>query len=248
MFRMLRLKPPNGWGAVAWELAIVTAGVLIALAFQQWADGRSVAERSKRAREAIREEMRQHYLWAYEFRVVAPCVLAQINRLQSRVMSSASTLDPAPRIDTDLSVVVRLPSKDYSSYAYDAALSDSLIAGFDPAVRTTLGEHYGQVQSLAAITRQNDSSYQQLDVMNQPIPLDPSVRYALLEKLAQFRGQVEFMDLIAGQLLDYVRRLREEAPAADARRITTSYGTYKYCSANKLPMRSFKEALVPVPG
>ena len=38
MFRMLKLNPPNGWRAVVWELAIVTLGVLIALAVQQWAE------------------------------------------------------------------------------------------------------------------------------------------------------------------------------------------------------------------
>lgn len=35
MFRLLKLKPPNGWNAVGWELAIVTLGVLIALGAQQ---------------------------------------------------------------------------------------------------------------------------------------------------------------------------------------------------------------------
>lgn len=38
MFRLLKLKPPHGWNAVAWELAIVTLGVLIALGAQQLAD------------------------------------------------------------------------------------------------------------------------------------------------------------------------------------------------------------------
>jgi hypothetical protein len=32
MFRLIRLKPPHGWNAVAWELGIVTLGVLVALA------------------------------------------------------------------------------------------------------------------------------------------------------------------------------------------------------------------------
>jgi len=35
MFRLMKLKPPHGWNAVGWELAIVTLGVLIALAAQQ---------------------------------------------------------------------------------------------------------------------------------------------------------------------------------------------------------------------
>ena len=32
MFRLTKLKPPQGWKVVAWELAIVTLGVLLALA------------------------------------------------------------------------------------------------------------------------------------------------------------------------------------------------------------------------
>lgn len=35
MFRLLRLKPPHGWNAVAWELGIVTLGA------QQWANDRA---------------------------------------------------------------------------------------------------------------------------------------------------------------------------------------------------------------
>ena len=31
MFKSLKLKPPHGWNAVVWDLAIVTVGVLIAL-------------------------------------------------------------------------------------------------------------------------------------------------------------------------------------------------------------------------
>jgi len=39
MFRLTKLNPPHGWNAVAWELAIVTLGVLIALGAQQFVDG-----------------------------------------------------------------------------------------------------------------------------------------------------------------------------------------------------------------
>jgi hypothetical protein len=34
----MQVKPPHGWNAVVWELAIVTVGVLSALAAQEWAE------------------------------------------------------------------------------------------------------------------------------------------------------------------------------------------------------------------
>jgi hypothetical protein len=38
MFRLMKIRPPNGWPTVWWELAIVTLGVLIALGAQQAVD------------------------------------------------------------------------------------------------------------------------------------------------------------------------------------------------------------------
>ena len=80
MFRLFRLKPPNGWGAVAWELGIVTAGVLIALGVQQWADERSWKAKASQSLGAIRDELAKHYSWSVEWRVVAPCVRGQIEQ------------------------------------------------------------------------------------------------------------------------------------------------------------------------
>jgi len=53
MFRLLKVRPPHGWNAVAWELAIVTLGVLMALGAQQWADERSWRQRATAARRAL---------------------------------------------------------------------------------------------------------------------------------------------------------------------------------------------------
>lgn len=60
MFRLLKLKPPNGWHSVGWELLIVTLGVLIALGAQQaveWARDRQLADQT---RSAITEEINQN--------------------------------------------------------------------------------------------------------------------------------------------------------------------------------------------
>jgi len=49
MFRMLKLNPPHGWNSVAWELAIVTVGVILALAAQQWADNLNAHSKARTA-------------------------------------------------------------------------------------------------------------------------------------------------------------------------------------------------------
>ena len=57
MFRLMKLRPPHGWSAVVWELGIVTLGVLIALAAQQFADGIRWRGEMRDFREAVRTEI-----------------------------------------------------------------------------------------------------------------------------------------------------------------------------------------------
>jgi hypothetical protein len=76
VFKLSGLKPPHGWNVVAWDLAIVTLGVLIALVVQQWADERNTDHRTREALAGIKDEMASHYIQSVEWRVVEPCIVA----------------------------------------------------------------------------------------------------------------------------------------------------------------------------
>lgn len=248
MFRMLKLKPPHGWVAVAWELAIVTIGVLLALAAQQWADERSWNSKVQGTTSAIRQEVADHYYWSVEWRMVQPCVMAQIDALSRRVMASGATLNPAPTFQerSRYSFVLRLPSKEYSSSAWQAAQSDGVTSRFDPAIRKELGQMYEQSRILSELTDRNGIDYRRLLTLSRPIPLDPSVRLSLLAELDELRGRAEFVDLESGQLIDHIVRLKMVPPAEEARAAVERYGTYRFCKVHGLPMRSFDAARAPV--
>ncbi len=249
MFRLLRVKPPNGWGAVAWELAIVTAGVLIALAVQQWAEERSWRQRAEVAKASLRQELGEHYRWAVEWRVVEPCLLAQVAKLQDRVLASGERLTVSPILGESgfTSYVLRMPSKDYNRSAFDSVIADGVASRLDQDFRARLNQQYGLADSMVEITRQNDSTYQELFVLAQPIPLDPSVRYQLLEKLNRLRGRIEFMSLVAGQMIDHIVAVGMQVKPSAAKRETERWGTFRFCNANRLPLRSLAEAMTPVP-
>lgn len=250
MFRMLKLKPPNGWSAVAWELGIVTLGVLIALAAQQYAEGRAWKAKTRHARAAIRGELAGHYHWSVEWRVIYPCVAAQIDRLEKRVLASGDRLDPAPTYqESDLpnKFVLRLPSKDYVRSAWDAAISDGVLSHLDRSQRDALSAHYAQVLSLLRLTARNDEDHQALLSLNHPLPLDPSVRYSLVRTLAEMRGRAGFLDIQSGQLIGHIEKLGMVPAAASTRLEVRRWGTYKFCRAQRLPMRSFAEAMTAVP-
>jgi len=177
VFRLLSLKPPHGWNAVAWELAIVTLGVVIALAGQKWAEGLSWNAEVRATRSALRAELGEHYGWALEYRVDYPCVAAQVALLKDRVLKSGSTIDPAPLFEEDgAHYVLRLPAKDYPTDAWDAAVSDGTIRSFDPTLRRQLAGHYVQISQMREIILENNATEPSLVTLTHRMPLNPSVR------------------------------------------------------------------------
>ena len=82
MFRLLKLKPPNGWSAVGWELAIVTLGVLIALGAQQLVEGMQWRRDVAGFRDSVREEIANN-LGTYPFRAKQKaCINRRLDELQ----------------------------------------------------------------------------------------------------------------------------------------------------------------------
>lgn len=82
IFRLLRVRPPNGWHAVGWELLIVTVGVLIALGAQQLVEATNWRREVAGFRDAVREEVNLD-LGTYPYRAKQkPCITARLNELQ----------------------------------------------------------------------------------------------------------------------------------------------------------------------
>jgi len=249
MFRLLKMKPPHGWNAVAWELAIVTVGVLLALAAQQWAESLSWRSNTRTATTAIRSELGDHYASSVEWRVVMPCLIKQLDVLEARLMNSGDRLDPAPVYSEPAfpRFVLRIPSKEYDSSAWQAALADGVTSHLDPELRKELSEHYQQVSVMVNMTQRNGISYGNVLSFSRPMPLDPAARLTLSQLLDELRGRVMYMDLTSGQLLEHINRAHmvpDENLTQDALRLS---GTRLFCAEQHLPMRSLKEAETPVP-
>jgi len=118
MFRLLKLRPPHGWNAVAWELGIVTLGVLIALAAQQVVatlhDGGVAAQ----TRAEVKDELNSDLMSIALRQSAQPCIERRLSELRAIVsqwektgsFATPSWVSQAPVIEIELS-------------RYDAALS-----------------------------------------------------------------------------------------------------------------------------
>jgi hypothetical protein len=231
------------------ELLIVALGVLLALGVQQWAEGRAWAAKASHATEALRGETQGIYASSLQWRVVAPCVLAQIDRLQERVMASGERLDPAPVFAEpgfDF-FVIRMPSRSYPQVVWRATISDGVNAHLDRDVRRELDSAYTDSGLMADMNAQNNAAIQRLLVLRRPLPLDPGVRFALLQELDELRGRIEEMSHSSGQIIGYLLRAGMSPPEDLGRRTLANSGTYRFCRTHRLPTLPLAEAIIPIP-
>jgi hypothetical protein len=253
VFRSLRFpqlaRPPHGWREIVWEILIVTVGVFIALAAQQWSENRSWESKARMATKDLKDEISDHYAWSVEWRMVEPCIVAQIDLLQQRVLQSGDRLVPAP-VYSEPSIpdyVLREPSKEYHDSVWQAVIGDGVSSHLKAALRQDLASHYTKARLLTELSDRNLVDQDRLHMLSLPLPLDASIRFSLLQTLAELRGRTKFMGLLSGQMIDHVQK-EGMVPSAGATWARVSeYGTYKFCRTHGLPTRTFREAIVAVP-
>jgi len=243
------VRPPHGWREIAWEILIVTIGVFIALIAQQWAENQSWKSKARTATEQLKEEVSDHYAWSVEWRMAEPCIVAQLDLLQQRVLGSGDRLVPAP-VYTEPglpSYVLREPSKEYHSAVWQAIISDGVSPHLEPPLRHELASHYSKAQLLTELSDRNLVDLDRLQVLTLPLPLDPSTRFSLIQTLAELRGRTKFMGLLSGQLIDHIVKEGMVPPPDATREKVSKYGTYKFCRAHGFPTRTFSEAMAALP-
>jgi len=243
----MRLQPLHGWNAVAWEIVVVMLGVLLALAAQQWIDDWTWRARAADSTARIKKELETHYTWSVEWRMTKPCIVAQIDRLGQRIIRSGDHLEPAPVYSEPglADYVLRLPSKTYDTGAWTTAISDGVVPHLKSTDRLEMSFHYAVLRAIIDRTALNDADYQRLFSLSRPMPLDASVRFELLLRLDEMRGRAELMDLEAAELIGHITNLRAAPSPAEARKRIASFGTYRFCRAHGLPMKSFEQASAP---
>src|SRR5689334_10485989 len=83
MFRLLKLRPPHGWNAVVWDLAIVTLGVLIALAAQQFVSNVTDRSIAAQTRAEVTDEINSDLMSMTLRQSVEPCIDRRLSELRA---------------------------------------------------------------------------------------------------------------------------------------------------------------------
>jgi len=141
MFRLVRLKPPHGWKAVAWELAIVTLGVVIALAAEQTVEAVQDQNTARQTRTEVTDELNSDLMSMALRQSIQPCIDRRLSELREIVTGWEKTgsfeapkwVSQSPPIEIELS-------------RYDAALSAGRLALLSDEEQYRMGAVAGRIR------------------------------------------------------------------------------------------------------
>jgi hypothetical protein len=155
MFRLTRLTPPHGWNAVAWELAIVTLGVLIALGAQQFVDGIHQRNEVTQLVGALRSELADNRARWEHVRASDPCTLQRLDALERWYKT-------APR-DARLDRAYRLFVWNQHSGAWDLAKTSETTANIPLRQRLLFASLYDAINNWRQMINEENANTQALN-------------------------------------------------------------------------------------
>lgn len=216
MFRLIRLNPPNGWNAVAWELTIVVVGVLIALGAQQAVEERRWRDEVRLTEDALTIEIAESVLHASERQMVNRCLSDRLTRLISKVSSNegAWSGDPLPLPPAASSVKIttpmayRTPNRPWNDDVWVATQNGGVFNHMPRERVAAFAKVYARMKGLRKVNEFEHQVFPELLYLSFDTRLDDAARQralATLGKLDWLNGTI----LLDGEkLIEEVRAIR----------------------------------------
>ena len=214
MFRLIRLNPPSGWNAVAWELAIVVVGVLIALGAQQAVEERRWRDEVRLTEDALTIEIADSVLHASERQMVNRCLSDRLTRLISKVSSNEGPWsgDPLPLPRTTYSVktttpaVYRTPNRPWNDDVWVATQNGGVFSHMPRERVAAFAKVYARMKGLRKVNEFEHQVFPELLYLSFDTRLDDAARQRALATLGK-------LDWLNGTILLDGEKLIDEARA-----------------------------------
>lgn len=226
-------KPLHGWREFVGEVGIIVVGVLVALGAEQLVETWHWQSRADDAFGAIRRELGNNYAEAVEAASVAPCVDRQLVNLE------AALERPDFRVaqlysDAGAKFVVRLPSRPWVDYAWRTASSEGTASHLPEMLRESLPALYAQVAIMERNARETDVIAWRLRALTSPV--DAIARARAIESIEELRGHVEYMALVANQLMGRADSIGLTPVARAVSDSMHQSGTVTFCRAHGIAL------------
>ena len=248
-------KPLHGWKAFTNEIAVIVLGVLIALALEAGVEALHWRHKVEGGQERLKDELLLNGAYMAEQVVIAPCVAAQLDKLQSRLTASEGQNNPAPIIRSGPFVTtLRMPTRYWPSQTWEALQQDGTSNHFPGDVQAQLGQIYQKVILLREMNVKSEDRQGSLQLLGYPMELSSDLKAGLLRDIFGQSQRTQSSALNSAQALAQFRNI-EFAPSNDEieeRRASLTPGkangvtTFQYCKQNNLPLADWRAEVAKV--
>lgn len=138
MFRLMKVKPPHGWNAVAWELAIVTLGVFVALGAEQLVSNWHWQSEVRKSDRRISDELGDNLVNAYERLAINNCLEPRLAELRDNLIKGEPMWTASrARFVNDIynpvfPPVYRAPNRPWPKNVWETAINGEILGHFRP--------------------------------------------------------------------------------------------------------------------
>lgn len=154
MFRLMKLKPPQGWKAVVWELAIVTLGVFVALGAEQLVSNWRWQGEVRNSDRRISDEIGDNLVYAYERLAINNCLEPRLAQLRDALLKGEPTWTGNRAVFANdiyhpvFPPVYRTPNRPWSKDAWETALNGEILGHFRPERVAQFAGLFDEISSL----------------------------------------------------------------------------------------------------
>ncbi len=245
--RWQRFSPSMGWKAFWSEIIIVVLGVLIALAANEAVENWNWQKKVAAGEIKLKREAIPNFQWAAEQVAAGPCIAAQLDALQKRLLSSGEVLAPAPVYSDSFrdAFVYRIPTRPYVQSAWQALNNDGTASRMDDWRQQLYARLYTQNTDITERSRTKTEVHSARSLMlSIPIPLNQSTRAMLLAELLEQKGHLRLQSIVALQTMAIMRDLGLAPPAKDVQEyLQNESGTLAFCKAYGFPVADWRQLL-----
>lgn len=204
MFRLMRLKPPHGWNAVIWELAIVTLGVLIALGAQQTVEGWSWKRKVAAAEHTMNQEIKNSLLAVAELDRLEHCSTVLFDSLQEAIVRED---DPNARRILESGIIFGF-TRLWADNAFEATLAAQVSDHLGAEKLKRYSQVYQMIRNARRTQELAEEPPPELAVLYLDLRLNipPERRYAQVRDVASVRLQRESMRSLGRSIARYAKQ------------------------------------------
>ena len=217
-----RLKPPHGWGALAWDVSVVVVGVLIALGAQQIADHWYWQGQAAQARRNIEQELLEHEKDGYERLAVQPCMRGHLEALSAQLSKGngqwkAMPMVVAPQGVSEVAMKVipsayRAPERLWLDEAFKTAQTTGALNHLPDKLVASYAQAYQRARQALVLQALEEEAATQLSPLAVDGKISPDARLSLFASLSKVDHANSYLENNVRQELEIINSVLRTVP------------------------------------